>query len=299
MPIEFQCPKCSRRLRTSDEHAGRQVKCPGCGEALAVPSSSLPTDLELEPASSLQSPRANTMRAGASLGSAPSGTLQPTRIGIGDTLRTTWAIFKQQWKTCVGAALIMFLILGGIQTVLRTMLSGAGRGGDIGSTTAMIGLALSLVSYAVNLWLQCGMVYLMLKVARGEPSASISDLFGGGKWLLNFFVASLIVGIIVTIGFILLIIPGVILALMLWPFQYLIVDRNVEIMESISTAREITKGNKLTVFLMYLLVGIIGLLVVAITLGLGTLVVVPYVALALAVTYLKMTGQPTAADGRS
>ena len=37
MPIEFDCHVCGRLLRTSDDKAGRTAKCPGCGEAVAVP----------------------------------------------------------------------------------------------------------------------------------------------------------------------------------------------------------------------------------------------------------------------
>jgi phage FluMu protein Com len=37
MPIEFHCHVCGRLLRTSEDKAGRTAKCPGCGEAVAVP----------------------------------------------------------------------------------------------------------------------------------------------------------------------------------------------------------------------------------------------------------------------
>ncbi|HUG91922.1 MAG TPA: hypothetical protein VML55_13875, partial [Planctomycetaceae bacterium] len=37
MTIEFRCPSCDRLLKTSDDRAGSQARCPGCGERLAVP----------------------------------------------------------------------------------------------------------------------------------------------------------------------------------------------------------------------------------------------------------------------
>jgi len=36
MPIQFSCT-CGKQLRTKEENAGKRVKCPGCGEAVAVP----------------------------------------------------------------------------------------------------------------------------------------------------------------------------------------------------------------------------------------------------------------------
>ncbi len=38
MTIEFEC-QCGKRLRVKDEHAGKKVKCPACGEPLVVPRS--------------------------------------------------------------------------------------------------------------------------------------------------------------------------------------------------------------------------------------------------------------------
>jgi hypothetical protein len=40
MPIVFDCPSCSHRLRVPDEAAGRKGKCPGCGERVAIPGES-------------------------------------------------------------------------------------------------------------------------------------------------------------------------------------------------------------------------------------------------------------------
>ncbi len=37
MPIEFLCTGCRRRLRTGDETAGKQARCPQCGAIMIVP----------------------------------------------------------------------------------------------------------------------------------------------------------------------------------------------------------------------------------------------------------------------
>ena len=37
MTIEFNCPRCDKVLRTTDDKAGRQAKCPGCGELITIP----------------------------------------------------------------------------------------------------------------------------------------------------------------------------------------------------------------------------------------------------------------------
>lgn len=40
MAIRFLCQHCQKRLKVDERHAGRQVKCPRCGEPLVVPSTS-------------------------------------------------------------------------------------------------------------------------------------------------------------------------------------------------------------------------------------------------------------------
>jgi len=42
MPIEFRCSQCNKLLRTPDETAGQQAKCPECGALMPVPNASPP-----------------------------------------------------------------------------------------------------------------------------------------------------------------------------------------------------------------------------------------------------------------
>ncbi|WP_220498234.1 suppressor of fused domain protein [Rhodopirellula sp. JC639] len=37
MDVEFRCPKCAKRYKTSEAHSGKKTKCSGCGETIEVP----------------------------------------------------------------------------------------------------------------------------------------------------------------------------------------------------------------------------------------------------------------------
>jgi uncharacterized membrane protein len=193
--------------------------------------------------------------------------------------------------------MVVAVVCVGLNLGIRLLLGGGGRGGNQPGPAEIIGLLGSLAGSLVGLWLQAGMIHLMLKIARGDPSATVSDLFGGAHWVVPLGVGSLLFSIIVGIGILLLIFPGVILALMLWPYQYLVVDRNLGAMDALSAAKEITRGNKFRFFLLMLVVSLLGCVVGVFTLGLGMIVYGPFVALLMAVTYLTISGQPTAADG--
>jgi hypothetical protein len=45
MPIETNCQTCGKRLRVSEEHAGKLAKCPACQTIYTVPAAGLPSGL--------------------------------------------------------------------------------------------------------------------------------------------------------------------------------------------------------------------------------------------------------------
>jgi hypothetical protein len=63
MPITVACPSCRKTLKAPDTAAGRKVKCPGCGTALAIPAlqkDPTPFDDLSVPTSATSRPRAKT-----------------------------------------------------------------------------------------------------------------------------------------------------------------------------------------------------------------------------------------------
>lgn len=44
MPLSVACPVCGTRLRAPDSSAGKRVKCPECGEVVAVPAAAPQTE---------------------------------------------------------------------------------------------------------------------------------------------------------------------------------------------------------------------------------------------------------------
>ncbi len=59
MPIEFRCTECQKLLRTGDDTAGKQAKCPECGGLMTVPSvSETPREVppEVPPAAPPETP---------------------------------------------------------------------------------------------------------------------------------------------------------------------------------------------------------------------------------------------------
>jgi len=123
----------------------------------------------------------------------------------------------------------------------------------------LISFLLTIVGFALSIIFSLGLIKISLEICDGkEPK--ISDLFSQYRLFFRFLFASILKSLICLFGFILLIIPGIILSIRLSFFDYLIVDKNSRIVESLKKSWEITKDNTWNLFLLYLLLGLINLL---------------------------------------
>lgn len=91
---------------------------------------------------------------------------------------------------------------------------------------------------------------MFLKAVRGEE-AEIKLLIEGFRTkYLNIILANLIVFALIMIGFIMLIIPGIIIACRLAFVSYLIMDKDLEPIKAIEKSWQMTKGHGWTIFFM-------------------------------------------------
>ncbi len=307
MAIEFRCTECQKLLRTCDDTAGKQAKCPECGSLMTVPSAS-ERPREVPPPESTGSPFGamgsepssadpNNPYASPAAFPAPAtpfatghGELNPTIIDFGDIFNRTWEIFKVHWGMCLVVVILVFLInmAFNVTVIVGTTLFGMAGGDEI--------LALAVrfvVTTLFGIWLGIGQAIYFLRICRGQQ-ADIGEIFRGGPYFLPVLGAAILFLLIWLLGSLLLIIPGIIFSLMFAQFYYLIIDRNVGVMESLDVSRQLMVGNKLTLFAINLVASLLGTLVIVCTCGLGALAVAPFLTLLYAITYLAITGQPTA-----
>lgn len=146
-----------------------------------------------------------------------------------------------------------------------------------------------LVFIAVALYLQPGLLMVYLGLARGDK-VGIGTLFSGGRYVLKFTLCSIVFGMIVGLGTIACIIPGIILALRYWTFAYIILDDDPPGLECFSRAAELSRGNWGSV----LIIGIVGFVInfiAQLVCGIITLFTQPLQSTFFAMAYVKMSGQ--------
>jgi hypothetical protein len=103
-----------------------------------------------------------------------------------------------------------------------------------------------------SIFLSLGLMRIGLNLTTGKQ-VSIGMLFGEGRKLFTAIVASLLFGLMVIVGLILLIIPGFYIMLRYGQYMGAIVDKNKGILESLSYSSSITTNNRLNLFLLVLL----------------------------------------------
>ena len=127
----------------------------------------------------------------------------------------------------------------------------------------------------------------LLDVANGQP-VTIGSFFkprNVGAVVL----ASLIVGVLTSIGFALCYLPGLVVALFTMFTTVVLIDRNLSPIDAVKASIDIVKANLGQSILAYLIAGLItsvGLLVC----GIGIFVAAPVAALFLVYTYRKLSG---------
>lgn len=149
-----------------------------------------------------------------------------------------------------------------------------------------LSIPMTLLSNLAAVYLMLGFTKIGLNVVSGKPFR-VGMLFGGGKWLLHGFLGYMFYLLIISIGFVLLIFPGIYLMFRFGMYQMAIVDKDLNVVEAFKYSSRITKGNKMSLFVIFLfsfgimLAGCIALIV-------GILFAYPVVWLSWATAYRWM-----------
>ncbi len=180
---------------------------------------------------------------------------------------------------------IIFFIGIFVIVVAVSVVSSVIQIGAVVEKQPMLYIVLNVLIFIVNAIIGMGLIKISLEFLD-KKKPKFSDLFYV-KPLVNFILASLIRGVVTVIGFILLIIPGIIFLIRLQYVTYLIVDKNLPPVEAVKKSWEMTKGNTWNLFLFGILLFLVNVLG-AIFLLVGLFVTVPLTMLATTYVYRKL-----------
>ena len=218
-----------------------------------------------------------------------------TQIDVGAIVRRTFQIYVDQASVLMPAAAVVFLISG----VLSVLLIAA---------SPALGLVALIVSIVASTLFTGMVVELVADVQDGRRDATPGQLLRAASPVLGKLIfVGIVAGVGIAIGFVLLIVPGLIL-LTIWAVAApVVVLERPDGLGALGRSRDLVRGNGWKVFavilLLVILVGVVSVAIEAIAssageaAGLVARVIVgiltqPISSLAAAVLYFELRGAP-------
>jgi uncharacterized membrane protein len=154
--------------------------------------------------------------------------------------------------------------------------------------TVLYAVIASVGSFLTQGPMQCGFhIACMKKIVRGRTE--IADLFLGFNFFVPALLAALVIGLFSFIGFLLCIIPGLVVASM-YKFTYLfIVDKRMDFWPAMQASHAVVKNDYIG-FILFLL-ALVGLNVIGVCcLIIGLLITIPISFMAITLAYRELVG---------
>ena len=227
----------------------------------------------------------------------------------GDVLSRSWQILRSRMGLVIGTWLAS-VILGNVPNLIFAGISP----GDPNAPPSPLSILVVIISAIFGVYLHCGLFTFLINLASGRK-AQFKDLFRGGPIVIKVILGGLLLGVagfaLFAVGFgmifVLLEVAGglgiagviglICVASVIFTrfsqYFYLLVDREVGVMESFNLSSQLMKGRFWQYNIFLLACGLINLATI-VTLFTGLLLTIPLSMIASAVFYLAITGQPVA-----
>lgn len=207
-------------------------------------------------------------------------------ISVGESIRFGWNTFKKRPWIVIGAFVTVFVISGVLNGMLTALLPLEGA-----SSTHMSSAMNFFISMTIGILLEMGLLTFVLRAHDDIEKVTFNDLWNPG-FFLNYLIAQILVGLTVMLGFVLLIVPGIIAAVGLMFTPYIILDKKMGAIESFKASWALTQGHRMQLFL--LMGAIVGLNILGmLALFVGLIVTAPVSMLAIAHAYRTLAAQAT------
>jgi hypothetical protein len=198
---------------------------------------------------------------------------QPThgaQFGVGKVLGKSLAILGRNFLPFAMIALVVQLPTLLVQLYLDPNLNtdpASGAAPDVGATFAYIG-GLVLVSAVVAGLTTATLVYGSFQDLRGQK-VGLGECFSRAIAVLPIIaIGAVCYGLLVGLGMLLLVIPGIIIAVVYWLYVPAIVVEKMSLGAALNRSSELTRGRRWSIFAILLLVALVSI-GVEIAVGLG------------------------------
>ena len=236
------------------------------------------------PESSLSVP----IESEGSFGSLAKGVNGDFEFAIGDVLSEAWDLTNGSKGVLLGGLAIFYGI-----SIAFSLLSLAITGVEPDSVDFAaqgLGFAIRTVGTVIGYPIMAGIFLYAIKRASGDGSASFGDIFGPFDRFLPILGLMLLQSLLIIVGMLFLILPGIYLAVSYTLALPLLVEKDVGIWESLETSRKAISNCWFRCLGLMLVAGMIAGIGGMFTLGVGLVWFAPLAILAFGVLYRNVFG---------
>lgn len=144
--------------------------------------------------------------------------------------------------------------------------------------SGILGATVNIVDFAIQILVSMGMTLVLLRV-YDQVATDYGDLIEPIHLFWKYLVMTILVLVVVLVGLLLFIIPGIIAGIALSMAPYLVIDRNLGPVEAMKESLRITNGHKWNIFIFGIFIFVFNILG-ALFFGIGLFVTIPVSALA-------------------
>lgn len=215
-------------------------------------------------------------------------------FSVGSAIRFGWETFKKRPWFFVGASFVILFAYG----VAGSITSGIDVA--LGATPEEPSLIGSAINFALSTFISMGVIAFYLAAHDDPETVDLSALWHPRPFW-KFLGASILMGLAIGIGFVLLVVPGIIATLFFMFTTVIVIDRELGPIEAMKESMRIGRGVR------WPLLGLLGVLLLIILAGLialfvGLLVAMPVTTLAFVHAYRVLSSRagatPIPADAR-
>ncbi|MGA7456483.1 MAG: hypothetical protein WBW51_04030 [Methyloceanibacter sp.] len=206
------------------------------------------------------------------------------QFSTSEAIRFGWETFKRRPWFLVGATFLILLasaICDGFTSGIDAALTGSAEDPSIIGTVINLALG-TLVSMGATAF---------FLAAHDNPDAADLSLLWHPRPFWKYLGTSILLSLAVGIGFVLLIVPGIMFGLMFMFAPFVVIERELGPIDAMNESNRLTRGHKwqlLGFVLLLVLINLLGLLALVV----GLLVSIPVSTLAFVHAYRVLGGKP-------
>ena len=209
-------------------------------------------------------------------------------FSIGDLLTESWQRVKGTKGIIIGGFLVFYAALLAASFVIGGVFGLLGAINDNLGLTVLVQMIVSVLASALAYPFMAGINMVGIRRAADQP-VNFNDIFSHFGRTVPLVITAIVSMLLIYLGMLLLIIPGVYLAIAYMLAIPLVVERGLTPWQAMEASRKAISQHWFKVFGLFLLLGLIGM-VSAIPLGIGLVWTIPLFVIAIGVLYRTIFG---------